>query len=836
MYDCYRFRIVIIISLLLILSLSTTSSSAHIPSQIQSGTTERASVASDGTQGNSSSYNSSISADGRYVAFVSYASNLVSGDTNNYQDVFAHDLQTGETTRVSVSSSGEQGNGDSCYHFPCISLSADGRYLAFKSYASNLVSGDTNGWEDIFVHDRQTGETTRVSVSSSGEQGNFYSFYPSISTDGRYVAFASAASNLVSGDTNGREDIFVHDRQTGETTSVSVSSSGEQGNWESFYPSISADGRYVAFDSYSDNLVSGDTNGDEDIFVHDRQTGETTRASVSSMGEQANNASIRSSISFDGRYVSFESLATNLVSGDTNGFWDIFVHDRQTGETTRVSVSSSGEQGNSTSWLTFISADGRFVVFNSGATNLVSGDTNGVLDTFVHDRQTAETTRVSVSSSGEQGNDSSGAPSMSDDGRYVSFQSIASNLVSGDTNGYTDVFVHDRGGGIGYSISGHISDSSGNPIPGVSVSAGSYNAVTDNQGYYSITGLPAGNYTIAPALSGYSFSPNSRNVSLPPDRHGYDFIAIRDAPPCSVPFFSQRDDRWIDYPLRSNGACSPSCNSIGTCGCTLTSATMLFDYYGASLTPPVLSDCMGNRACPFYWGAGAGCSNGHAHWVNKYSFSWDRLDKEINLNHHPVILGMHKKSNPNSTHWILVTNGSGSDPRNYLINDPWFLDGQNMHLSDRSNSYDFDSIAVYSGTPSCQITSNLTNNNSDIYQPPFISGYNSLFVSVDNTITTAVTGEVNILRIDDITMTVQLIAQSELGNITEMMVWTENITNTTWQPFSTLIELPLSEFVYAQFKDDYGTLSDISSDTIYPANSPLPPLVEIVLPVILNEP
>jgi Tol biopolymer transport system component len=432
------------------------------------GTTTRVSVASDGSQGNGDSghWNGpSISADGRYVVFASYASNMVSGDTNGEYDVFVHDRQTGQTTRVSVASDGTQGNGGSSGGSwgAKPSISADGRYVAFVSSASNLVSGDTNDFcgyyhdencMDVFVHDRQTGQTTRVSVASDGAQGNEESWNPSISADGRYVAFASEASNLVSGDTNDTNDAFVHDRQTGQTTRVSVASDGGQGNDWSGGPSISADGRYVAFESIASNLVSGDTNDfcgyyhDDncgDIFIHDRQTGQTTRVSVASDGTQGNEESTWLSISADGRYVAFASLASNLVSGDTNGGADVFVHDRQTGQTTRVSVASDGTQGNGDSYFPSISADGRYVAFSSYAGNLVSGDTNGEADIFVHDRQTGQTTRVSVASDDSQGNEESRWLSISADGRYVAFASEASNLVSGDTNGETDVFVHDRG-------------------------------------------------------------------------------------------------------------------------------------------------------------------------------------------------------------------------------------------------------------------------------------------------------------------------------------------------------------------------------------------------------
>jgi Tol biopolymer transport system component len=260
------------------------------------------------------------------VVFTSLATNLVVGDTNGFMDVFVHDRDTGETSRVSVASDGTQAN-DHTY-WPAVS--ADGRYMAFHSMATNLVAGDTNGFGDVFVHDRDTGETARLSMAFDGAQGNGLSAYPFVSGDGRYVAFISWASNLVPGDTNGTSDIFVHDRDTGETTRVSVASDGTQGNGQSgqWHHAISADGRYVAFRSFASNLVPGDTNNNHDIFVHDRETGETTRVSVASDGTEGNGFSSDADISADGRYVAFESTANNLVPGDTNNSFDVFVHDQ----------------------------------------------------------------------------------------------------------------------------------------------------------------------------------------------------------------------------------------------------------------------------------------------------------------------------------------------------------------------------------------------------------------------------------------------------------------------------------------------------------------------------
>lgn len=363
------------------------------------GETIRVSIDSAGVEGNFASLlNPSISADGRYVAFSSIADNLVPLDTNSSSDIFVHDRLTGNTARASVNSSGVEGNGSSSNP----SISDDGRYVAFGSSADNLVPEDTNGVFDIFVHDLTTGATSIVNISSAGVQAKDYSDFPAISADGRYVAFHSIASNLVREDTNGFYDVFVHDRLTGKTTRVSVDSEGLEGNSGSINASISPNGRYVAFMSAASNLVPGDTNDFIDIFVHDRTTDQTTRVSVDSAGVEGNSSSVGSSISADGRYVAFESLADNLAPEDTNEAFDVFVHDLSTGATTRASVQSGGGQATQSggSGGTAISADGRFIAFTSSSPDLVPGDTNNMRDAFVHDLLNGQTTRVSLDSAG----------------------------------------------------------------------------------------------------------------------------------------------------------------------------------------------------------------------------------------------------------------------------------------------------------------------------------------------------------------------------------------------------------------------------------------------------
>jgi Tol biopolymer transport system component len=416
---------------------------AHPP-----GVTERVSVSSQGSAGDNDSVLAAVSADGRFVAFVSLASTLVAGDTNGTSDVFVRDRVAGTTERVSVDGRGRQATGgdaggvlDTNWGAPAIS--ADGRYVAFASSATNLVKGDRNRVADVFVRDRVAGTTERVSVASRKVEANGESSQPAISGDGRFVAFASFADNLVPTDTNFTSDVFVVDRTGGGPQRVSVSTTGAQGENRSEQPSISADGRFVAFMSSSDALVPGDNDGASDVFVRDRTASTTEGISVAPTAGGFGATSSSPAITPDGRFVAFDSWEPGLVPGDTNNSFDVFVRDRTSGGMERVSVSSAGEQGDDWSLAPSISADGRHVAFHSFAGNLVAGDGNFDFDVFLRDRTAGTTVRASVRTDGTEGGQSLGSqnPSISGNGQVIAFESEA-DLVPADTGFPVDVFTH----------------------------------------------------------------------------------------------------------------------------------------------------------------------------------------------------------------------------------------------------------------------------------------------------------------------------------------------------------------------------------------------------------
>lgn len=412
-----------------IVLLSAAPVSGHI-------TTTRVSVATDGTQANNESDFPSVSGDGRYVVYHSFATNLVAGDTNNAADVFLRDTYLETTRRVSLAWNGAQAQNGAEYP----AISDDGLFVAFYSLSSNLVPNDTNGWYDVFVRGLADSTTKRFSVSTDGAQGNNISLYPSINANGEFVTYQSFASNLVSGDTNGRYDVFLtNDRQM--TQRLSTATDGTQGNNDSTYSDVNANGVFVAFQSVASNLVAGDTNNASDIFLRDAKKERTTCVSVTSAGVPGNALSASPAISAAGDLVAFHSYASDLVPNDTNNTSDVFIRSIEYGVTLRVSTAIDGTEANGPSYDPSISADGRYIAFSSAASNLVPDDTNGKTDIFVRDLKANTLIRVSAHSKGAEANDHCYFPDISADGRFVVYKSAATNLVEDDTNGKVDIFI-----------------------------------------------------------------------------------------------------------------------------------------------------------------------------------------------------------------------------------------------------------------------------------------------------------------------------------------------------------------------------------------------------------
>jgi Tol biopolymer transport system component len=438
MTDHTRSRTLLVVGLATAVTVGLTAGSAGAAGPPRSKQLERVSVTSAERQtGGAAPRFLKMSGHGRSVVFDSPASDLVPGDTNREQDVFVRDRNAGTTKRVSVSSAERQGNAQS--HEAAIS--SNGRFVAFTSGASNLVKGDTNDANDVFVRDLKAGTTRRVSVGAGGQQANGSSFLPSISRNGRFVAFQSTAANLTRRDRNDSEDVFVRDLKKKTTSRVSVPPRGRQFAGPSALPVISDNGRYVAF-------ISNPRNPDIfDVYLRDRRA-KTTRLITNGVdGQPLNGATGQIAISGNGRYVGYMSDATNLVRGDTNGQWDTFVYDARTRVTRRVSVGTGGVQSNGFSDQPSLSRTGRYVGFASEASNLVAGDTNDAGDAFVHDLRKGVTRRISVAGR-QQANDTSGpsyAPqvALSADGHHAAFVSTATNLVAGDTNDAPDVYAWD---------------------------------------------------------------------------------------------------------------------------------------------------------------------------------------------------------------------------------------------------------------------------------------------------------------------------------------------------------------------------------------------------------
>jgi Tol biopolymer transport system component len=402
--------------------------------------TRMVSVTATGDPGNGDSDAAAISANGRFVAFVSAASDLVEDDTLGNEDVFVRDMKTGEMTRVSVRSNGAEANSSSDNP----SVSADGGYVAFESPSSNLVKGDTNGKTDVFVHDVVAEKTRRVSVDSAETQAmGGPSFNPSISAGGDLIAFESGADDLVPDDGNGVVDIFVRDLSAGTTTRVSVRSNGNEVNGGSSNPWISPDGTWVVFQSFG-RFGGTDVGGDPDVFLHNVTTGKTTRVSVLPGAVEPNGDSYGPSVSEGAEIVAFISDASDLVPPDGNGDRDVFVWVRSTGDFERISVDTAGGDSSQGAPSSFgpptISLDGRYVAFDSGSDDLIDDDGNFSRDAFVRDRELDTTIRVSLTSSGEERDGTSEIPVISANGKFVVFESDGKFTAGDVVDGFVDVF------------------------------------------------------------------------------------------------------------------------------------------------------------------------------------------------------------------------------------------------------------------------------------------------------------------------------------------------------------------------------------------------------------
>lgn len=393
----------------------------------------------DGVGADLGSFAPAVANTGRLVAFHSLATNLVASDTNGVADIFVKDTQNGEVERANTTSNGVEAlGGDS--RFAAATNAAVGN-IVFESDASNLVANDNNGLSDIFLKDTASGTLTRVSVDAVGDEADLASSNAAISRDGTVVVFDSAATNLVANDNNGLRDIFWRNLTTGEVKLVSVSAAGAQANNVSLNPIVSADGRFVAFESDANNLVGGDANSLRDVFIKDMNNGAIALVSVSAAGVQGNFVSAGASISDNGQFVAFASLSSTLVAGDLNGVSDVFVKDTVGGAIVRANTTSAGLEavgGNSSSAA--ISADGRYVAFVSLANNLVLKGNLGIADVYIKDTQIGAIERLSISALGVESNLPSDLPMITTDGRYVVFESAATNLVPNDVNSGVDIF------------------------------------------------------------------------------------------------------------------------------------------------------------------------------------------------------------------------------------------------------------------------------------------------------------------------------------------------------------------------------------------------------------
>ncbi|MEE9320234.1 MAG: hypothetical protein V3U76_07315 [Granulosicoccus sp.] len=393
-----------------------------------------------GSVGNGAASNPSISSEGRYVVFESASANLVAGDTNRSIDIFVADLLDNSITRVSVNSNGVEGDANSTHP----RISGDGKHIVFSSAASNLIENDLNDTLDIFLHQITTGKTILISSSSEGEQASVGSNYPAVSSNGEYVVFESQADNLVPDDENTAYDVFLKNVNTGTIRRLSLGGEGNEiasvdtVNQDSGRPVISANGLSVLFHSFSPYLVSDDNNTVADIFLFDMRSGVISRISEAD-GQGGNGESLQPSISPNGRYVSFQSAASNLAVGLTNGELQIYRHDLLENETKLVSVNGRGFTGDSASVAASVSDLGA-VAFMSLAGNLTLDDSAGQFRVYLSAADNRSIRRLDIPLfDGVDG--SSFSPSISADGNAVAFSSESGKLIAGGVSASSDIFI-----------------------------------------------------------------------------------------------------------------------------------------------------------------------------------------------------------------------------------------------------------------------------------------------------------------------------------------------------------------------------------------------------------
>ena len=457
----------------------------------------------DGASSLTSSRGQSFSADGRYFVFYSEADNLTPGDTNTAGDIFREDLQTGTIALVSTDAAGDPAtNGDNPSGSFDPSISADGRFVAFMSYASNLVANDANATPDIFVKDMDTGAVTLVSTDSSGNQLSGFSFYPAISADGNSVAFVEFTTNDAGGQTS---DVYVKNLTSGTLTLASASATGVDGDGPSTHPAISADGTIVAFSSTADNLVPATTSGGGDIYEKNLTTGAITLVSANSSGVGGDGDSDNPTISADGTKIAFDSTSDDLVAGDQNQAGDVFVADLSANTITRVSTDGAGGEANGVSYDAHLTPDGSQVVFTSAATNLVDGDTNAQADVFLKNLSTGAIARVDTAADESQAVDGASAGTISPAADEVAFATDSGNLVAGDDNNLSDVFVKTLASGTVQLLSTGSSVNIG--ATGNSTLATSHTQISDDGRYVvytsSAANLVAGSDANGPATDVY---------------------------------------------------------------------------------------------------------------------------------------------------------------------------------------------------------------------------------------------------------------------------------------------------------------------------------------------